>query len=89
MLTIYKYPFEVRSAPFVEVPEPARILSVQVQGGGPCLWALVDTAGPERVVYLRIFGTGQPIDAAELALMDFVATFQDGPLVWHVFRRRG
>jgi len=82
---IYKYPIECVDEQSIDMPTDARILSVQVHRGVPCLWALVDTALP--VVSRRIFtfGTEHPLcDAAELRFID---TYQSlgGDLVFHVF----
>ena len=44
MKTIWKFPVPVNDGNVLEMPEGAKILSVQVQGETPCLWALVDVA---------------------------------------------
>lgn len=42
MQRIYKYPIETVDQQQVKMPDGAQILTVQVQNGKPCLWAMVD-----------------------------------------------
>lgn len=81
MMTIYKYPFAIEDRFVLRMPAGTRILHVETQGGTPCLWALVDTTHHEVGWVFRIYGTGHPIAEAG----DHVATFQQGPFVWHMF----
>lgn len=84
--TIWKFPLEITDRQEVEMPQGACILSVQMNGGRPCLWALVDPEKPSEKFVLFIYGTGRPVDANGKA---YVGTFQvRGMLeiyVWHVF----
>ena len=70
----------------VEMPYGAKILTMQLQCGEPCVWALVDPE-EERIQKraFRIFGTGW--DIPESPAMEYVGTYQElgGALVWHVF----
>ena len=86
MKRVYKYPLEVNDEVSVNMPKGARVLSVQVQNGRPCLWAAVDpceTSQEER--RFRIAGTGHPIE--DDVVDGFIGTIQmyDGRLVFHVF----
>lgn len=45
MNTIWKYPLYVQDVQTVEMPDEADILTVQVQGDVPCLWAMVNPDG--------------------------------------------
>jgi len=81
MKTIYKYPLEINDQQTVNLPSSARLLTVQVQNGVPCLWALVDTADRESPRLIQMFGTGHPSETAGV----YIATFQFGPLLFHVF----
>ena len=81
MRSIWKYPLKVTSAQDIEMPDGARILSVQMQGEQPCLWAEVD---PNQVRERRKFfvaATGGP--APERA--QYLGTFQNGAFVGHVY----
>lgn len=87
MKTIYKYAIDVTDEQIVKLPANARILTVQVQGGTPCIWALVDTNEVLiEDVTIRVHGTGHPIDDSDN--LDYIGTFQmhGGSLVFHVFR---
>jgi len=83
--TVYKYPIPVEGEFELGLPQGARVLSVQVQAGMVCLWALVDPKAPLAPRRFRLAGTGHPIENAES--LSFVDTFQlhGGALVFHVF----
>ena len=83
MKSIWKFPVEVTDEQFVEMPVGAQPLSVQVQDGQACIWALVDTKAKKEERLVQIFGTGHPV-ANEGT---FIATFQmrGGALVFHAF----
>jgi len=85
-LKIYKYPFEVQGDVEISMPAGATILTVQVQGETPCIWAIVDPEQPIAVRRFRIFGTGHPLDI-EPALSRYIGTFQllGGRYVGHLF----
>lgn len=88
MTKIYKYPFVIDDRVSLEMPEGAKVLSVQYQHSTPCIWAMVDTLRPSKVRRFRVFGTGHDLPRAGLA---FIGTIQDEPvgLVWHVFEDTG
>jgi len=85
MKTIYKYPIKGVGAQAIPMPEGAKILTVQVQGDTPCLWALVEVDAPPRDRVILVYGTSHPADEAEAER--YIGTFQlsGGPLVFHVF----
>lgn len=88
-MIIWKFPLEIIDSQEIEVPPLHRCLSVQIQQGTPCLWALVDDADKQRVqARIRVFGTGHPIDASITNLV-FIDTFQvmQGSLVFHIFEQ--
>lgn len=82
-LRIWKYPLEITDSQPVPMPTGARILTVQVQHGQPCLWALVDPTRASKYREIRMVGTGHPADG----LTNYIGTFQadGGALVFHVF----
>ena len=98
MKTIYKYILEPVGAQTLQIPSGAEFLSVQMQHGNLCLWAIVD---PEKLLeneYFVIVGTGHPVPEKPKYLQ-YLGTVQqaarlknlfpehaDGALVWHVFR---
>lgn len=91
-MRIFKYTLPVADGPIVlDMPNRARILSVQSQGPNAApvmvtMWALVDES--ELIVgrTFRIFGTGQSLPSAVLGYV-YIGTVQcaGGALVWHVF----
>lgn len=87
MMTIHKYQFEINDIVVVRMPEGSHILKVECQRGVPCIWAIVDTSKPRTEYYFRIFGTGHSLTPNARA-DTHVATFQDGSLVWHMFKEQ-
>lgn len=63
----------------------ARVLTAQMQGGNPCLWAVVDTSLRPDDTDVRRFVV-QPTGAAipDDLTFTYIATVQEGPFVWHV-----
>ncbi len=67
MKSIYKYPLQVDGEQILLIPAGAKILTVQMQGSTPCLWAEVKInddanlrAGLEQRK-IKMFGTGHDI----------------------------
>ena len=87
MQTVWKFEVPVADEVSVPLPTGAKLLSVAFQGNALCLWALVD---PEKKVreprYLRIAGTGHPIEDVDPLAFIGTAHHPHG-LVFHVFER--
>lgn len=85
MKRVYKYPLDIQDEVVVFMPKGARVLSVQVQNGSPCIWAAVDQNEPLEERWFRIAGTGHPIQ--DDVVDGFIGTIQlyDGKLVFHIF----
>lgn len=85
MLTIWKFPISIEDIERIQMPQGAKVLSVQVrETHGTCLWALVDTLAPmvDRTFHVR--GTGHPMrDAAGAAYIGTVQVMSG--VVFHVF----
>jgi hypothetical protein len=84
MKVVYKYAVSPHNGKAVELPRPAKIVKVGMQGDTLMLWAEhgVPDANTSHVTrHFDVFGTGHPIpeDAVH------VGTFFDGPFVWHVY----
>lgn len=93
MKRVYKYPIEICEEVKVMMPKGARVLSVQVQNGMPCLWAAVDSNEMDLEERLfHIVGTGLPIqhDVEDDSVDGFIGTIQllDGRIVIHVFEMK-
>ena len=84
MKTIWKYQIQTTDYQDIEMPIEAQILTVQVQNGEPCLWALIDPDQKRGIRQIRIIGTGHIIDNS---IDEYLGTYQlrDGALVFHVF----
>ena len=87
-MTVYKYVLKFNPLERIQMPEGAKLLSVQMQQGKICIWALVDPLRPAENVYVHIRGTGFcSKDIKNLDQQEFIGTVQfiDGT-VWHVFK---
>lgn len=82
MKTIWK--FDLSGTRELEMPEGATILSVDVQFGRICIWALVEPTAPKEKRVFCIYGTGAAI-ADNLG--KFIGTVQlaGGEFIVHVF----
>lgn len=81
--TIWKYAIPVTDYFPIEMPDGARVLSVQAQQDQPCLWALVNPAAARRTRFFRLVGTGHPFEGGR----DYCGSFQlnGGAIVFHLF----
>lgn len=87
-MRIWKWPLQVTDLQQVQMPRGAQVLSVQMQGGAPQLWALVDEKAPAEPRTFATYGTGNPMpEVADYG--QFVGTYQmhGGSLVFHVFEQ--
>lgn len=85
MKTIWKFQLQLTDSQSIRMPEKSEILTVQMQGNTPCLWALVDSELPSEGRVIEVYGTGHPVN--EVGERRYIATFQSGMFVWHVFER--
>ena len=90
MKTIWKYEIHTTDCQDIEMPMEAQILTVQVQNGEPCLWALIDPDQKRGIRQIRIIGTGHIIEkpmSIDNSIDEYLGTYQlrDGALVFHVF----
>lgn len=86
MKTIWKYNVDCRSSFYLDMPVNAVVLSVQVQNGVPCIWAMVDSEERLKVRQFAVVGTGNPINQ-DMTGWRFIGTFQllGGDIVLHLF----
>ncbi|MBU2634917.1 hypothetical protein KJ841_00375 [Patescibacteria group bacterium] len=73
----------------LDLPEGAKILTVQEQHGEPQIWALVNPGSPTETRNFRLAGTGHPIKG-DKELLNYVGTFQlaGGSFIGHLFELR-
>ncbi len=82
--TIWKYELPIVDHPVIYMPRGAKVLSVQMQRGVPCIWAEVLSSMPGEERHFRLVGTGHEIRGLERSR--FIGTFQvDAVLVFHLF----
>jgi len=85
-MTIWKYVVPlVDGGEVKEIPRGYVPLQVSEQANLLCLWVLVDPDAPRDRIRLFARGTGQPFDAAEIAVYLGTGIMHGGRLVWHVF----
>lgn len=70
----------------IEMPEGADIITLMVQDGTACIWAIVDTEAPKVKRTFLVVGTGH--DIPENCLGWYWGSWQSGPFVWHLFEER-
>ena len=88
MEAIWKFPFEVSDKVCIKMLVNAKILSVQVQYGTPCIWAICSDIELSSTIQEKrlfsIYGTGHQHSKIKGT---FIGTFQmmEGSLVFHLF----
>jgi hypothetical protein len=90
MTTVFKYPLTSAPVQTIVTPRLWHPLTVQIQNGVPCIWALTTT--DDLVLTARrvlVVGTGRelpPLTTPD----EYLGTVQEagGALVWHVFVQR-
>jgi hypothetical protein len=86
-MTIYKYCLELKNLQAVQIPRGAKLLSVQIQRGNLCVWALVDPGMPTENRLISVHGTGHPLSDDDHGTFLGTVQMAGGDLVWHVFDR--
>ena len=83
-MRIWKWSLRFDDIQTIEIPHGAQLLSVQVQGDKPTLWALVDELAYKGRRQIAIYGTGNPMPDNP---GKYIGTFQmhGGSLVYHAF----
>lgn len=84
-MRIWKWTLAVTDKQTLQMPAGAKLLTVQMQGEAPQLWALCDETAPKMPRLIAIHGTGNPMPDEWPG--EYVGTFQihGGALVFHVF----
>lgn len=86
MQNVFKYTIPVEDYFSLDLPEGAKILTVQEQHGGAQIWVLVNPNNPSEPRNFRLAGTGHSIKES-LGTLDYIGTFQlaDGSFIGHLF----
>ena len=80
MKTIWKFVIPLQHAVKIDMPVNADLLTVQLQGDVPTLWASVDPEAQRATRVLTIIGTGREAPEGR-----YVGTWQQDGFVWHLF----
>lgn len=84
-MTVWKYTFRVNDeTKSVSMPVGAKFLTVAMQDGLVCLWALVDPKFEREIRNFCVHGTGHNISPFE----EYVGTAFDDNFVWHLFETK-
>ena len=81
MKTIYKYEIGFNDGVNLCTYTGIKPLSVNIQDGKVCMWAMIDTNEYPAIIKIHIIGTGQPIPLNST----YIDTIMDGQFVWHFF----
>jgi hypothetical protein len=90
MKTIWKFKLQTTDEQQILMPKGSEILTVQIQDGEPCIWAMINEPNAEAEKrYIEVFGTGNPI--LSHGPRKYIGTYQlrGGALVFHVFEYTG
>ena len=84
METIYKYPLTFgRGSKAIEMPAVSSVLTIQMQGDTPMLWALVDDQYANTTRFINVYFTGEHIPQNPGV---YIETYQQtNGLVCHAF----
>jgi hypothetical protein len=76
MKTVWKFPINnIADYVTLDMPIGAKVLTVQIQQGIPCIWALVDTNTKTEHRRFRIAGTNHDLTDA-IDRLKYVGSFQ-------------
>lgn len=84
MRTIWKYEIPLRQDITLEMPQGAKILSVQTQGDQPVLWAEVVNTKPMETRYFVLVGTGKHVPTYASKFLGTLQ-FEGGTYVFHLY----
>lgn len=92
-MQIWKYPLDILGNQLIEMPQGAKLLSVQMQGDQPCLWTLVNPLATRVLRGIYIVGTGHDLTDIYHTMGRHIGTFQVagivvGALVFHAFEKK-
>ena len=85
-MRILKYKISLEGENSIALSIGAEILSIQMQKGSICMWALED---PDATTWVRnfvVYGTGWDIGDNP---GKYIGTVQDDIFVWHIFEVEG
>lgn len=84
MIAIWKFVLPPVDVVDVPMPQGAKILSVQAQGGIPCVWAQVETTNVMEMRRFYVFMTGEEIDTEHKEYLGTIL-LRGGSYVIHIY----
>lgn len=87
--TIRKYIVSLTDSQYIEMPQNAEILNLDIQNENLCLWVLVDHSEKKEKRLFEVFGTGSDIYYDMGIERKYIDTFManNDSLVFHLFER--
>lgn len=82
-MRIWKFTLDITDEQTVGIPLNYRALTVQMQNGVLCMWALVDPDSSTVTRKVFVVGTGNPCD--HISACQYLGSVQERAFVWHVF----
>ena len=83
--------FELTESGFqeIELRKGYEFLTIQMQNGNPYIWVLLDPNEEKETERFEIYGTGHEIHYDMGVSREYLGTFQERSLVWHLFKYTG
>lgn len=86
MTTIWKYEMNYGFT-VIDMPDGAEIVSVQMKGNTPCIWAIVDPDKPKISRSFEMFSTGHQILNYPESMV-YIGTCQLFDYAFHIFEQK-
>lgn len=91
MITIYKYPLDIKDEQQIEVPYEHKVLHVGFDGNQKlCVWIQVNTNSYLVHLTFYVIGTGNPMPID--TIVDYIGSVHDNitnpniTFIWHIFK---
>ena len=83
---VWKFPLEQVPAQVIEIPAGSELLSIEVQNGIPCIYALVDPKEKnKKLIWIDVVGTGDQIVIESGMRFMKTVMLHNGDAVFHIF----
>lgn len=89
-MVIWKFETEIKQISMISMPKGAEILCVQIdqKTNRPCIWALVEPENETEYRCFELIGTGREIEKLPDIDLLYIATYQHGAFVGHLFEHK-
>ena len=84
-MKIWKFKLEHERTQIIKMPLKSEIMDIQMQVDGISMWALCDPDTEGIEVKINMYGTGWETHSNDKINDEYLATVQQGGLVWHFF----